>query len=163
MKNNFEQQSGFTLLELLVVIAIIGLLAGIIAISIQNARERARDAKRSGDVRQLITALEQYYVQNGTYPTGSASVASVGTGALFSDSTATDGSFEPLIPNYIPILPQAPEPADGDCGNVANRGNNNYWYDVADDGTNYTITFCLGKDSGSWQAGIRSATPSGVQ
>ncbi len=158
-----KMQSGFTLIELLVVIAIIGLLAGTVMLALNNARVKGRDAKRVGDIRQMITAFEQYQIQHGIYPTGTASMASAGTGALLSDPAAIDGAEEVFIPNYVPMLPTAPAPADGSCGGSAGRGNNNYWYDVADDGLVYTLTFCLGKDAGDWKAGVRSATPNGVQ
>ena len=155
--------NGFTLLELLVVIAIIGMLAGTVSIALSNARVRGRDAKRAGDVRQMITALEQYHIQNGVYPTGTASIASVGTGALLFDPAAFNGAAESMIPGYVPLMPQAPLPADGPCGNDEGRGNNNYWYDVEDDGSEYTITFCLGKNVGDWDAGVRTASPNGVE
>lgn len=158
-----QKQLGFTLLELLVVIAVIGVLAGTIMLALNNARIRGRDAKRAGDIRQMITALEQYHIQNNNYPTGTASVASTGTGALFSDPGAFDGSPEPMIPNYVPLMPVAPTPADGGCGSDVGRDNNNYWYDVEDDGSEYTITFCLGKNVGDWESGVRTAGPDGVQ
>ena len=52
---------GFTLIELLVVIAIIGLLSSIVLASLNTAREKARDAKRQGDLHSLQTAIETYY------------------------------------------------------------------------------------------------------
>ncbi len=155
--------AGFTLLELLVVIAIIGLLTGVVMIALQNARIRGRDAKRAGDVRQVITSLEQYRISHGSFPTGTASAASAGTGAALDNAAAFDQSVEPFMPNFLPAAPIAPAPADGNCVGTVGRGNNNYWYDAADDGSTFTITFCLGKDTGQWPAGIRSATPDVVQ
>lgn len=60
---------GFTLIELLVVIAIIGILASVVLSSLNSARAGARDAKRTGDIRAVITALEMYRNQFGQYPT----------------------------------------------------------------------------------------------
>ena len=67
-KNKKSKQKGFTLLELLVVIGIIGLLASIIVVNLTGARRRARDTKRIADIRQLQTAVEDYYGKNGKYP-----------------------------------------------------------------------------------------------
>ena len=55
---------GFTLIELLVVIAIIGLLSTIIATPIQNARKKAKDAKKVSELKALELALDQYAEAN---------------------------------------------------------------------------------------------------
>jgi general secretion pathway protein G len=65
-KNN----KGFTLIELLVVIAIIGLLSTLAVVALGNAREKARDAKRLSDLKQMQTALELYYTDQTSYPVG---------------------------------------------------------------------------------------------
>lgn len=59
---------GFTLIELLVVVAILGLLATIVAVSLTGARGRARDGRRSSDLRQIELALELYYSAERQYP-----------------------------------------------------------------------------------------------
>ena len=156
-----KQQKGFTLIELLVVIAIIGALAGIVLLALNNARMKARDAKRVGDIRQLVTSFEQYYTQNGVYPTGTASVGA--SGGLISDPNSSNGGAELLSPTYVGILPDAPVPADGNCSQSAGRGNNNYWYDATIDGTYYTLTFCLGHAVDYWPEGTRTAGPQGIQ
>ncbi len=51
------------------VVAIIGLLASIVLVSVNTARKKARDARRLSELRQIQTALEMYYNDNGTYPT----------------------------------------------------------------------------------------------
>lgn len=58
-----DKQS-FTLIELLVVIAIIGILAGIIVVSMGGASNSARDAVRKADVNQLSKALAIYRTNN---------------------------------------------------------------------------------------------------
>lgn len=62
------KQKGFTLIELLVVIAIVGILAAVVLISLNKARESSKISRSVMDQRQLINALELYYNDVGFYP-----------------------------------------------------------------------------------------------
>ena len=73
-----NQKLGFTLIELLVVISIIGILAALIMVNFNAARERARDAQRKSDLDQVKKALRMYYNDNNSYPaTGSLTWGSI--------------------------------------------------------------------------------------
>ncbi|MFI6073667.1 type II secretion system protein [Actinoplanes sp. NPDC051343] len=61
---------GFTLIELLVVVVIIGVLVAIAVPVYLNYRKGAADKSAQSDVRGAISAIEQYYTDNGNaYPT----------------------------------------------------------------------------------------------
>jgi type II secretion system protein G len=68
-----KTSKGFTLIELLVVIAIIGILATIVLVSLNSARQKARDTQRVADIKQVQTALEMYFDANTSYPDAGAS------------------------------------------------------------------------------------------
>ncbi len=63
-----KKNTGFTLIELLVVIAIISLLSTTVMASLNQARQKSRDAKRITDMKAIQTALEMYYNDNSGYP-----------------------------------------------------------------------------------------------
>jgi prepilin-type N-terminal cleavage/methylation domain-containing protein/prepilin-type processing-associated H-X9-DG protein len=63
-----RHRAGFTLIELLTVIAIIGILAGILVPAVTAARERARTAACSSNVRQVALAAYLYAQDYGVYP-----------------------------------------------------------------------------------------------
>lgn len=61
---------GFTLIELLAVISIIGLLVALFLPATQSAREAARRAQCSNNLRQLGLALNAYQSTHGVFPQG---------------------------------------------------------------------------------------------
>ncbi|MBI2195693.1 MAG: type II secretion system protein [Candidatus Levybacteria bacterium] len=63
-----KREKGFTLVELLIVIAIIGVLTTLLMANFIGVRQRARDAQRKSDLRQIQSALELYRSDQGSYP-----------------------------------------------------------------------------------------------
>ncbi|HNX10874.1 MAG TPA: prepilin-type N-terminal cleavage/methylation domain-containing protein [bacterium] len=142
-----KQKKGFTLVELLVVIAIIGLLASLSVVALSSARARSRDAKRVGDVKQVQTALELFFNDQGRYPTPEEWE----TGSIMSSSS------NPLT-TYLKIIPAAPTTPDGNC----TSDQNTLYYQQTEDGASYTLSYCLGNNTGSLASGPKCATPGGV-
>ncbi len=71
----------FTLVELLVVIFILGVLTSLVVSNLQGARQRARDAKKKADLRDLKTALRLYYNDYQVYPSNDSNQQIAGCGA----------------------------------------------------------------------------------
>lgn len=104
-----SNQRGFTLIELLVVIAIIGLLASIVLVSLNNARTKARDAKRISDFRQIQAALEMFYDQTGKYPQSPGHATWSGHWAYFSECLEKGTNCGFAISNYVPVITKVPQ------------------------------------------------------
>jgi general secretion pathway protein G len=95
-------KKGFTLIELLVVIAIIGMLSALLVPNFMGARERARDAQRKSDLKQIQKALEMYRQDQTLYPTA--------TSGRFGTCGSSFSSGSTVYMNKIPCDPLAPTP-----------------------------------------------------
>lgn len=138
-------KKAFTLVELLVVIAIIGLIATLSVIALSNARAKSRDVKRVADIKQIQSALELFFNDENRYPT----VAEWNTGSLYSTT-----SFSTTT--YISDIPVAPTNSDGTlCSDDS-------LYSYSSSGDRYTLSTCLGNNSGSLSPGIIIANEESV-
>lgn len=172
-----KTQKGFTLIELLVVIAIIGLLASVVLLALNSARAKSRDAKRVADIRQVMSGLELYFNDCGSYPVvASGLTLGAATQALYTGSaascgnnggTATNGGIgtAPSGTTLIGLMPAAPTPPDNATGSTCTVANNAYVYTsgtTTSPASTYSIAFCLGAQTGGLGAGIRTATQGGI-
>lgn len=62
-----KHAGGFTLIELLVVITIIGILATLILVALNTARDRARSVRVTSDINQIRNAAELFFDAGNTY------------------------------------------------------------------------------------------------
>jgi len=138
------KQKGFTLIELLVVIVIIGILATLATVTLSSARQKARDARRVSDVKQVQTALELYYNDAGAYP----SVLTAASPIAYGTTT------------YMAKMPNNATPVDLTATCLSTMTTYPYYYDSA---TSYHIVYCLGGTTGSITAGSHQASPGSIQ
>lgn len=93
---------GFTLIEILVVIGIIAVLAAVVLIAINPARQfaQANNSQRTANANAILNAVGQYMADNqGNLPTGITTTA----------DEIDDALCNALVPTYMPALPTDPD------------------------------------------------------
>ena len=70
-------EEGFTLVEMLVVITIIGLVMALVGPRVLNYLAESKVKAAKIQIESFAAALDLYYLDNGTYPTGSEGLAAL--------------------------------------------------------------------------------------
>jgi len=140
-----------------------GMLAALAVVALNNARQRARDARRVSDIKQVQTALELYFLDNNGYPPNavhetadyiSSSCLSSGGGII----AACSGTV------YMSVIPDNPDPYDDVAACTAVYTDYLYTSDnkVTDNYQSYSLEYCVGSAIGQITAGTHTATPAGI-
>lgn len=90
---------GFTLIELLVVIAIIGILAATVFASLNDARDKGKDASIKTSLSSVRAQMEIFYASNGNSYLGSDTANSVAPGGAITGYAGgcDDANVEALL------------------------------------------------------------------
>lgn len=156
---------GFTIIELLVVILIIGLVGTLAAVAVNSARSKQRDASRLSNVRQVQSALENYFNETNAYPSDaglplgdSTQSVCLGTGGFAANCSGDDSVFLRVVVGTLD------KGLDGavTCGEPTR---NAFCYSAAEEGASYAIGFELENalPQVGLVAGANCAVPEGMK
>ncbi len=134
-----KKQLGFTLIEVIVVIALLAILATIVLVAINPAQNSAdaRNTKRRSDVLQVLNAVNQHYVANGGFPTGTPAAGDPAVGIKSAAGGTLAAFCNAIVPTYIAALPFEPT-------NTGPLATENHFVDCADYNTGYNISIGTG-------------------
>lgn len=120
-----QQTRAFTLLEILLVVAIIAILAGIVIVAINPAKQlgSARDSQRKSDISNLYKAVNQYLIDKGTPPLSITDELQP-ICVLGQSSNCVDLSV--LVPDYLTTIPVDPQASTYSGYEIAKVGDNVY-------------------------------------
>jgi prepilin-type N-terminal cleavage/methylation domain-containing protein len=156
----FKNKKGFTLIELLVVIAIIGLLSTLAVVALSSARDKARDAKRAADMKQMQTAMEMVFTNStgGSYKLDAGCVSAVPKAV--NDALCAKAPLTDYLPGATTM--KDPSGATALCDATCTTYPCNYTITALSD-ADYEVRFWLKNATGDLPAGCHKVTKAGVQ
>lgn len=108
---NIKYKKGFTLIEILVVIGILAVLATIVLVAINPARQfkLARDSQRTANVSAILNAIGQNMADNrGLFTCNDEVFGIPSTNSVIKSGTGGVNLADCIVPTYIASLPFDP-------------------------------------------------------
>jgi general secretion pathway protein G len=105
------KKRGMSLVEVMIVVAIVGVLLVVVVPNYRRIQEQSNISKAKSELRTLQTAVENYYLHSGSYPSS------------LSDVTAA-------TPNIVNSIPDDPFASSGTSYGYTRGGTGNYYYVV---------------------------------
>lgn len=116
-----EKQKGFTLIEILLTIGILAVLAAVVIVALDPVKRfaDARDSRRLSDVQSILSAVQQYIVDNkGALPsrvdTVEKQISSSSSGCIVAGGCDVSGGGDCVdlsseLAKYLKSIPYDPE------------------------------------------------------
>lgn len=112
MKTLKNSSKGFTLIEILIVIGIIAILAAIVIVAINPAKQfaQARNTQRESNINTILNAVGQKIADNKGIFTCSGIGTNLGSATTSIGSASGNSDLEEcLVPTYIPSMVMDPD------------------------------------------------------